>query len=365
MSTSEEQTVKNVRIIYSHIPNGMPRVDEDFRVDKDSLDLSKVSLPEGKGAVLRTLYISLDSYLRGRMRDPKGSHYAAALKVGDPMQGALLAEVIQSTSSKVSTGDIVLGYLPWQSYNVIKSEGDGGGVDALIKMDPSARSSDIPLSYYLGPLGMPGWTAYGALMEIGKPKAGETLYVSGASGSVGQVVGQVGKNLGMYVVGSAGDDAKVEFLKKELGFDAAFNYKACKDEDYTQALRDACPKGIDVYYENVGGKMLDAVLNVANTHSRIVVCGMQTFYHRDKVDDGVHNLIQLAAKSITMRGFVVNRDLTSYQSEYVQKISQWIKEGKFTFRENTTHGIENAPKAFVDLLEGNNFGKALVKVSDL
>ncbi|RKP15186.1 NADP-dependent leukotriene B4 12-hydroxydehydrogenase [Piptocephalis cylindrospora] len=363
MSSSKTQAVENVRVIYSHIPNAMPRVDEDFRIDRESLNLAEVSLPQDQGVVLRTLYLSLDSYMRGRMRDPKGSHYAAAFSVGEPMHGGAIAEVVQSTYPKLSPGDIVMGDLPWQSYTIIQGEKDSGGVGALTKLD-SARSTGLPLSYYLGVLGMPAWTAYGALLDIGKPKAGETLFVSAASGAVGQVAGQVGKNLGMYVVGTAGDDEKVAYLTRELGFDAAFNYKKCKDGDCTQALKNVCPNGIDVYYENIGGKMLDAVLNVANNHARIVVCGMQTFYNRANEDDGVHNLIQLAAKSITMRGFVVNRDLAAYQDQSVQEISGWIKEGKFKFRENITEGVENAPQAFVDLLNGKNFGKAVVKVAE-
>ncbi|RKP11412.1 chaperonin 10-like protein, partial [Piptocephalis cylindrospora] len=197
---SASNTVENVKVIYKKVPQGAPKIDEDFGIEKETLDLDAVEIPAENGVLLRSLYITVDPYMRGRMRDPKIPSYSSAFVPGKPMEGGVVAEVLRSNSSKVSSGDIVIGNLPWQSYIVTQNK---EGPEGLTNLE-SARIAGIPLSYYLGVLGMPGLTAYSGLLDIGSPKAGETLYVSAASGAVGQVVGQIGKILGLYVVGSAG-----------------------------------------------------------------------------------------------------------------------------------------------------------------
>ncbi|RKP11371.1 chaperonin 10-like protein, partial [Piptocephalis cylindrospora] len=217
--------VENVKVIYKQIPQGIPKADQDFVIEKEALNLDTVEIPAENGVLLRSLYITVDPYMRGRMRDPKISSYCPAFIAGSPMNGDVVAEVIRSNSPNLVPGDIVLGGLPWQSYIITQDQEGSGGLINL----KTARTAGHPLSYYLGVLGMPGLSGHSSLLDIGKPKAGETLFISAASGAVGQVVGQIGKILGLYVVGSAGDDSKVEYLKKDLGFDDAFNYKTVPD----------------------------------------------------------------------------------------------------------------------------------------
>jgi len=258
-------------------------------------------------------------------------------------------------------GDVVAGFLEWAEYSVHYPDQP---TIAPLKKIPNPRNAAVPLSNYLGVLGMPGITAYSGLHKICEPlTAGQTLYVSAAAGAVGQVVGQYGKALGLRVVGSAGEDAKVDYLLKDLGFDAAFNYK--KHEDLKAILKETCPNGIDIYFENVGGKMLDAVLENCNNYARIAVCGMISQYNRANDPEGIFALGNMISKRIRMEGFIVSDEMSKYALPCIQTFSKLIQEGKLKYREDITKGIENLPETFVGMLQGKNFGKAVVEVATL
>jgi len=242
----------------------------------------------------------------------------------------------------------VVSLLAWETYTVIKNFSATSKIPEL----------GIPLSNWIGVLGMPGMTAFIGLHKIGNPKVGETIFISAASGAVGQLVGQLAKILGLRVVGSAGEDSKVEYLVKELKFDAAFNYKTC---DMNAELTKHCPKGIDIYFENVGGKTLEVVLTHCNNFARIPVCGMISQYNTQKPDP-IHNLFLLIVKRIRMEGFIVGDDWATYWPQFVKEIPELVKKGEIKYKEDITEGLEKAPEAFVGMLKGNNFGKTIVKV---
>lgn len=301
----------------------------------------------GEGeALVRNLYMSVDPYMRGRMR--AGKSYAAPWEVGAVCQAGMVGQVVASNASNVAEGDYVSGMLGWEQYSVAPAKG-------LMKVNPDAA----PLSYYLGIMGMPGMTAWVGLLDIGEPKEGETVYVSAASGAVGQVVGQIAKLKGCRVVGSAGEDDKVAYIRDELGFDAAFNYKTVGS--LTGALRESCPDGIDVYFENVGGAMLDAVLANINPFGRIVACGMISQYNLEQAE-GVKNLMVIVGNRVKFQGFIVS-DHFAKMPEFIREMGGWLAEGKVKYRESVTKGIENAPKAFIGMLKGENFGKAVVEIA--
>ncbi|KAJ3115202.1 hypothetical protein HDU96_001048 [Phlyctochytrium bullatum] len=323
-----------------------------MEVQNVAFDVKQISLEDNQ-VLLKILYISVDPYMRDRMRvNAKFSNGSFVLN--EPMNGRCVAKVIKSNNAGFSAGDIVvaIGGLPWKEYHV----SDGTGLSKVVP------APGMPLSYFLGVAGMPGFTAYAGLLKIGMPKAGETLYVSGAAGAVGLVACQIGKALGLKVVGSAGSDDKVDFLLKDVGIDAAFNYKTV---DYGEALDKHCPAGIDIYFDNVGGEMLDAVLPRMNIQGRIVACGMISEYNEtSQTTYGIKNLMNLIVKRILIQGFVT-ADFYPTQTypEFLRDITAWIKEGKIRYRETIWEGIENVPKAFVGMLKGENLGKAVVKVA--
>jgi len=347
----------NTQVLYKNVPKGLPNADQDFEVAKQSIDLDNVTLKENE-LLIKTLYISVDPYMRGRMRDPSIKSYFAAAETGKPFSGGVIGEILKSTDPKFPVGEIIIGFGTWEEYAILSTQGP------LTKLIPGGRTSKVPLSYFLGVLGMPGLTAYIGLHKICEPlTSGQTLYVSAASGAVGQVVGQYAKSLGLRVVGSAGDDEKVNYLLKELKFDAAFNYK--KHTDFVAILNETCPNGIDIYFENVGGKMLDAVLTVANNNCRIAVCGMISQYNRPQDPEPLYNLQTVLWKKIRFEGFIVTDDAPKYSADCIKAFSKLLAEQKIQYKESVTNGIENAAHAFVDMLEGKNFGKAVVKVADL
>ncbi|KAI9280082.1 hypothetical protein BY458DRAFT_431112 [Sporodiniella umbellata] len=343
---------KNTQIIFSKIPTTYPAIGEHMTIEESEIDL-EANIPQGS-VLLKTLCLSVDPYMRGRMREASKKSYSPAFPLGQPMNGHVMAEVIKTANDKFKQGDLVYGMSSFADYALIPE-----AYTSFLEVRNEAKSSGIPLTNYVGILGMPGMTAYVGLIKYGKPKKGETLYVSAASGAVGQLVGQIGKILGMYVVGSAGSDEKVAYLK-EIGFDAAFNYKT---QDSAVALPELCPKGIDVYFENVGGKMLEDVINNANTFARIVCCGMISQYNLEKPEP-VHNLVQIVAKSLEMRGFIVSNSM-EMQDEFRKEVTAWIQNGQIKYRESIAEGIEQAPQALVDVLKGKNFGKQVVKVAKL
>lgn len=314
----------------------------------DNFELVESPLPEaGDGQYLaRTIYLSLDPYMRGRMSGQKS--YAEPAEVGKVMVGATVSRVVASKNPRFAEGDLILGYDGWQEYAVSSGEG-------VRKLDPSQG----PISYALGVLGMPGLTAYAGLLDVGRPKPGETVVVSAASGAVGSVVGQIAKIKGCRAVGLAGTDEKCEYVTGELGFDACINYKT---RDLDQALRETCPGGIDVYYDNVAGPILGAVLRHINVGARIPLVGLISQYNATEPPPGP-NLFPLLIKRATIQGFLVS-DHFPRTGDFVLDVSGWIKDGRIKYREDVVAGIENAPEAFLGLFQGKNFGKLIVKVGD-
>jgi NADPH-dependent curcumin reductase CurA len=328
------------RVVLVRRPPGEP-AESDFRVEE-------VAMPEPKhGEVLvKVAYLSLDPYQRGRMRD--AASYAAAVGLGEVMTGGTVGEVVRSSNPRFAVGDIVEDRLGWQEYAI------GGGA-TMRKVDPSLA----PISTANGVLGMPGMTAYFGLLDVGQPKPGETIVVSAASGAVGQVVGQIGKIMGCRVVGIAGGARKCAFVTDELGFDACLDYKA--EKDLGAALRAACPSGIDVYFDNVGGEITDAVLLNINFFGRVALCGSISQYNATGPSMGPRLLGTFVGKRVRAQGFIVT-DYAGKLEPAMRQMGEWIKNGKLKYREDVVEGIDKAPRAFIGLLRGENFGKMLVKM---
>ncbi|MBP1971095.1 NADPH-dependent curcumin reductase CurA [Virgibacillus natechei] len=307
-----------------------------------------VGEPEEGEVLVKTTYISVDPYLRGRMNDAKS--YVAPFELDSVITSGVVGQVVQSKSPKFEKNDVVTGSLGWQEYSVAKES-------EIRKIDTKLA----PASAYLSVLGMTGLTAYFGLLDIGKPQEGETVVVSGAAGAVGSVVGQIAKVKGAHVVGIAGSDEKIAYLKKELGFDAAINYKT---EDVGTALRNTCPDGIDVYFENVGGEIGEAVLPLLNKFARIPVCGAISAYNNKEADKGLRVQGYLIKTSALMQGFTVG-DYASGFKEGSQALAGWYQEGKIQYEETVTEGFDQTIEAFLDLFQGANLGKAIVKVSEI
>uniref|UniRef100_A0A7C9DD27 Enoyl reductase (ER) domain-containing protein n=2 Tax=Opuntia streptacantha TaxID=393608 RepID=A0A7C9DD27_OPUST len=309
----------------------------------------KLKIPDGSTSVLlKNLYLSCDPYMRARMREFYGS-YLPPFVPGKPIEGLGVAKVVDSGDPNFQPGDIVSGFTGWEEYSLIFNTKD------LRKI----QQDDIPLSYHLGLLGMPGFTAYAGFYEVCSPKEGDRVFVSAASGAVGQIVGQLAKLHGCYVVGSAGTKEKVDLLKNRLRFDNAFNYKEEKDLD--AALKRYFPEGIDIYFENVGGPMLDAVLLNMRIHGRIAVCGMVS-QHSYRDEEGIHNLVALVTKRIRMQGFLQS-DYLHLFPQFVEQVRTYYKQGKIVYIEDVSEGLESAPAALAGLFTGENIGKQVVRVS--
>ncbi|WP_135662832.1 NADP-dependent oxidoreductase [Halorhabdus rudnickae] len=322
----------------------------DGEPDMENFELQESGVPEPRHGELlvRVRYLSVDPYMRGRMRDAES--YAEPWDVGDPMEGAIVGEVIESKSDAYDEGDIVTGGGTWADYTVLDAAD-------VAPVDPSI--ADLPA--YLGVLGMPGRTAYFGLLEVGDPSPGETVVVSGAAGAVGSVVGQIAKLNGCRVVGFAGSEQKVEWLTEDLGFDAAINYKDV--DDYQGALEDAAPDGIDVYFDNVGGPITDAVFTKLNLDARVAVCGQIAHYNDEGVPTGPRKLPQLIAPRATVKGLLVGDFATRFE-EASQQLGAWVASGDIAHRETVVSGLENAPDAFLGLFSGDNIGKQVVAVSE-
>jgi NADPH-dependent curcumin reductase CurA len=287
----------------------------------------------------------VDPYMRGRMNDVKS--YSPPFQVDAPISGGVVGEVEESKSADYKKGDIVLGMLPWATQSIVSSK-------EIRKIDTSLA----PASYYLGILGMPGLTAYFGLIDIGKPKSGDTVVVSGAAGAVGIVVGQIAKLKGCKVVGIAGSDDKISMLKDEFHFDEVINYKATAN--IGEAIKKACPDGVDIYFDNVGGEISDAVIANINFHARIVLCGQISLYNSTERPVGPRLQPMLLTRSVLMQGFIVS----NYQSRFpegIVQLSQWVKEGKLTYKETIMNGFDQLPQAFIALFAGTNTGKMIVK----
>ena len=332
----------NRQITLASRPVGFPKV-SDFH-----LVYSPLPSPAAGEVLVRSVYLSLDPYMRGRMNDAES--YARAVAIGEVMPGGVVAFVLESAHPEFRSGDAVEGMLGWQEYAVAQGR-------ELRKIDPSSA----PISTALGVLGMPGLTAFFGLLDICDPQTGETVVVSGAAGAVGTLVGQIAKTKGCRVVGVAGSDAKISWLLDELGFDAALNYKTA--EDFDGNLEKLCPAGIDVYFDNVGGAITDAVVRLLNARARISVCGQISQYNLEKPEVGPRWLGQLIVKQAKVQGFLVSGYAERFP-DGLEQLATWLKQGKLKYREDVAQGIEAAPQAFIGMLQGKNQGKQLVQLSE-
>ena len=336
----------NRRIVLNSRPVGAPTTD-NFRLEENAKPV-----PAAGEVLLRTLYLSLDPYMRGRMSDAPS--YAPPVAIGEVMLGGTVSRVEASLHPDYQPGDLVLSYSGWQDYAL----SDGTGLNKL-----EAQTAHPSLA--LGILGMPGFTAYMGLLDIGQPKAGETVVVAAASGAVGSIVGQIAKLKGCRVVGIAGGSEKCRFVAEELGFDVCIDRRST---DLSRQLAEACPQGIDVYFENVGGAVFNAVMPLLNVSARVPVCGVIAHYNDTELPPGPDRLglltRTLLIKRIKMQGFIIFDDYAHRYGEFFSQMSTWLKQGKIIFREDVVDGLENSPQAFIGLLEGKNFGKLVVRVAN-
>ncbi|KAL8051906.1 hypothetical protein ABFX02_06G178400 [Erythranthe guttata] len=340
------ETVENKQIIFKGYIQGTPKeTDMELRLGKKM----KMEAPKGSASFLvKNLYLSCDPYMRGRMRDFHGSYIPPFLP-GSVIEGFGVSKVIDSDNPNFKPGDIVSGFTGWEEYTLIHKP------EQLRKVEPD----NMPLSYFIGLLGMPGFTAYVGFYEVCAPKKNEYVFVSAASGAVGQLVGQLAKLHGCYVVGSAGSSQKVDLLKHKLGFDEAFNYK--EEPDLDAALKRYFPQGIDIYFENVGGSMLEAVLVNMRIHGRIAVCGMVSQQGMSD-EKGIKNLFNLISKRVRMQGFLQHDYLHLFPS-FLEKVGGLYKQGKITYLEDINEGLESGPSAFAGLFSGKNIGKQVICVA--
>ncbi len=334
---------QNKRIVLASRPVGEPKA-SDFRIENNP-----IPTPGDGQVLLRTIWLSLDPYMRGRMSDAPS--YAAPVPIGGVMEGGTVSEVIASNNPAFAKGDIVVERTGWQTHAL--SDGKG-----LTKVDPKLA----PISTAVGVLGMPGMTAYVGLLDIGKPQGGETVVVAAALGAVGSAVGQIAKIKGARAVGIAGGKDKCAYVKNELGLDECLDHR---DPDLAAKLKDACPKGIDVYFENVGGAVFEAVFPLLNAFARVPVCGLIAHYNDDMraaAPKWAPSLMRaVLTKRLTIRGFIVS-DFAARRADFLRDMAGWVGEGRVKYKEFVTEGLENAPAAFMGLLKGANFGKQLVRV---
>ena len=331
----------NRQVTLAARPIGTPKA-SDFKLVE-----SEVPVPGPGQVLIQTLYLSVDPYMRGRMNDR--ASYAAPFQLGEVMTGGVVGKVVQSNLDKFPEGAHVQGLLGWQDFSL----SDGTGIQRISR-------ELAPLSAYLGVLGMPGLTAYFGLLDIGQPKSGETVLISGAAGAVGSIVGQIAKLQGCRVVGIAGTDAKVRMLTDEFGFDAAFNYH--NEKNYFAKLKELCPQGIDVYFDNVGGELTDAAFHYLNVHARVCVCGQISQYNLTEPELGPRLLWKLIEKRAKVQGFLVSDYAPRFKEGFTQ-LAEWLRTDKLRYCESIVKGLENAPQAFMGMLQGQNIGKQVVLVS--
>ncbi|MFD1174412.1 NADP-dependent oxidoreductase [Oceanobacillus picturae] len=331
------------QLILQERPNGLPN-DSTFQFKE-----VEEGTPKDGEVLLKTLYVSVDPYMRGRMSDAPS--YVDPFKVGEPLAGGVVAQVVETKSDQLQKGDIVRGNLPFQEYIVEKS-------DQVSKVQTNGLDPSAALSV----LGMPGLTAYFGLMHIGKPKRGETVVISGAAGAVGQVAGQLAKQAGAKVVGIVGSEEKANYIKDKLGYDKAVEYKK---EDFGKWLKDACPDGIDVYYENVGGEISDHIWPMLNTFARVPVCGAISSYNLKEGEQDIGLRVQqfLVKSRVLMQGFIVG-DFSDHYADAYEELANAVSKGNLYYEETIYEGFQKIPDAFLGLFSGKNIGKQLVKVSD-
>ncbi|WP_462159636.1 NADP-dependent oxidoreductase [Pseudoalteromonas sp. GB56] len=336
----------NRQIVLQSRPVGEPTAD-NYRLQE-----VEIPKPQQGEMLVRTVYMSLDPYMRGRMDDVES--YAEPVAIDEVMFGGTVGQVIESKLDGYSEGDWVLSVNGWQDYAISKGE-------LCINLGKNPTNP----SWALGVMGMPGFTAYMGLLDIGQPQPGETVVVAAASGAVGSVVGQIAKIKGARVVGIAGGEEKCRYVVEELGFDACIDHKA---DDFSEQLARACDQGIDVYFENVGGKVFDAVLPLLNTKARITLCGLIAQYNATELPEGPDRIPLLMgnilSKRMTVKGFIIYDDYGHRYEEFANDMVQWLSEGKIKYKEHLIEGLENAPAGLNDLLNGRNFGKMVVKVNE-
>ncbi|KAK0597280.1 hypothetical protein LWI29_023659 [Acer saccharum] len=346
MATTNGEVVSNKQVILKNFVNGFLK-ESDMYLKTDSISLK---VEQGSNAVIiKNLYLSCDPYMRNRMTPVDDPNYFPTYPPGSPIGGFGVGKVVESEYPELKKGDLVWGVTGWEEYTLINNP------QTLFKI----QHTDVPLSYYTGILGMPGITAWAGFYEICAPKKGENVYISAASGAVGQLVGQFAKLLGCYVVGSAGTKEKVELLKNKFGFDDAFNYK--EEHDLNAALKRCFPEGIDIYFENVGGKMLDAVLVNMRVRGRIAACGMISQYNLEHTQ-GVHNMMNVIYKQIRIEGLLAFDYFPQY-AKFLEVVLPFVREGKVVYVEDIAEGLENAPAALIGLFSGQNVGKQVVVVA--
>eukprot|EP00882_Tetradesmus_deserticola_P000733 GHRQ01000800.1.p1 GENE.GHRQ01000800.1~~GHRQ01000800.1.p1 ORF type:complete len:361 (+),score=177.76 GHRQ01000800.1:181-1263(+) len=342
-------------ILFKDFVNDGKVPEDNFVVNKEHSIDPETDVKDAQ-ICIRLLYLSVDPYMRTRMRKMESYYLGSGFEPGKPLAGGCVAQVVCSKAAGFAEGEVLSGMLPWSSHQILDADAQKG----LQKVEPSMLG-EVPLSYFVGVLGMPGMTAWAGLKKIAEPiKEGEVALVSAAAGAVGLTVGQLLKHVyGCKVIGSAGSNDKVALLR-DLGFDAAFNYHTTPKE---QALKEAAPDGIDIYWENVGGPVLETVLELCRPHARIVACGMISQYDLpDEEKYGVKNLFNLIGKRIKMQGFVVGDYYSELGKEFVTTMGEYVQQGKVKAVEHVTQGIENAGRAWVEMMAGGNTGKAVVKV---
>lgn len=336
----------NRRVVLAQRPQGAPKP-TDFRLEE-----APIPTPGEGQVLLQTLYLSLDPYMRGRMSE--GPSYASATGLGEVMTGGTVSRVVESRHPSLQNGERVVSSTGWQEYAVTDGEG-------LMKLDPGIPQPSLAL----GVLGMPGFTAYMGLLDIGAPQPGETVVVAAATGAVGAVVGQIARLKGCRVVGVAGGPEKCRYAVEELGFNACVDHRG---ENLPERLAAACPQGIDVYFENVGGAVLEAVLPLLNSNARVPVCGLIAHYNAEGLPEGPDKtpllLRTILTRRIKMQGFIIFLDYGDRFGEFLTAMLPWVRDGKIRYREDVVTGLENAPAAFIGLLEGRNFGKLVVHVAE-
>ncbi|RDW87613.1 hypothetical protein BP5796_03307 [Coleophoma crateriformis] len=348
--------VQNKALIFKAVPNGFPVAGQDLVIESREFDLNQA--PPAGGITTKNIYASFDPYQRGRMRDPSKKSYSPPFQLGAPINNGCVAKVLKSDNPNFQPGDLVRGTLSVEEYSVITKEQAAG----ISKID---NSYNLDVKEFLGALGMPGLTAYSSFYDIGQPKKGETIFISAASGAVGQIVGQLAKHEGLRVIGSVGDNEKLDFITKELNFDGGFNYKTEKPAD---ALARLAPNGVDIYYENVGGEHLEAALDAMSDFGRVVACGMISQYNAKPGEGyGIKNAMHIVAKRLTIRGFIVSDANMGprYYKDRDEKVAKWISEGSFKTKYHVTEGIDNAAEGLIGIFHGKNFGKAVLKISDV
>lgn len=350
--------VQNKGVIFKKAPHGWPVPGQDLAVEARDIDLDQ-ELPEG-ALLVKNFYASFDPYQRGRMRAPEIKSYSAPFVLGDPITNRSIFKVVKSNSEKWKKGDTLFtkALTPIEEYSVLDK-------DTVAQVQKFENPYNLDPKLFLGALGMPGLTAWSSFYEIGQAKKGETIFISAASGAVGQIVGQLAKHEGLTVIGSVGDDKKLDFITKELNFDSGFNYKKEKPAD---ALARLAPNGIDIYYENVGGEQLEAALDALNPFGRIIACGMISQYNAKPGEQyPIRNLMHVVGKRLTIRGFIVGDEAMGpkHADEHREKLQKWLSEGSIKAKLHTTVGIDNAVDGFLGMLKGENFGKAVLQIADM